>query len=446
VGKAVNYDAVIVGGGTAGAYLGWLLAQKGFSVAILEKQKQGEPGSRIGIFHIDEIRFAQFELPLPSGEELIGYHPDGLAWPPDGDGAKQVDYAFYVMEMPLFIKRLQGYAVAAGAEILFQTEFTNILLEGERPAGVLARRGAEELTLHAPLVVDASGVDGVVRTRLPAGVGVEREPIDAQDFLYVILQYWDDIRGDFPRGLNFYPYHKAFINPGYGEGMIVGIGQPGKLETARQVQEQFLAERFPDVKYRLVRKTWGRTPYRRSPYSLVADSFMVLGDAAFMTKPFSGEGVTSGFTACRIAAAVAAEALTAGDSSREQLWELNVRYFRDQGAKFAELFAQLGVTAVLAREDVNYLFKRDVIFSGGDLEQMNRFFEVKMNLGKLLKTGAALAAGRMSGRLSREGFGALLSAMSRASKIRKHYEKYPAKPSEFPAWETRARALWGEEG
>ena len=41
--------------------------------------------------------------------------------------------------------------------------------------------------------------------------------------LYVILQYWDDLCEDFPKGLNFYPFHKAFINPGYGEGMIVGI-------------------------------------------------------------------------------------------------------------------------------------------------------------------------------------------------------------------------------
>ena len=436
-----EYDVIIVGAGSAGAYLGWRLGQMGHRVCLVEKQKEGEPGSHIGIFHVDEIRFAQFGIPLPEGDELIGYYPEGLAWPPDGDEAKRVRYAFYVIEMALFIRRLQGYAVEAGAQILFETEFAGLLLEEGHPAGIKALSGEEEVTIRAPLVIDASGVDSAVRVRLPSGQGVETDPIDPQDFLYVILQYWDHLDENFPRGLNFYPFHKAFINPGYGEGMIVGIGQPGKLEIAEQVQEQFLEERFPDVKHKLLKKTWGRTPYRRPPFSLVGDSFMVVGDAAFMTKPFSGEGVTSGFTACQIAAEVADAALRKGDCSREQLWPLNVLYFQDQGARFAGLLAQLPVAAGLSREDVNYLFSRDIIFSSYDFEQMNRHFEVKMGPGRLLKTAATLLGGRLRGRLSREGFAALMTAMKRAGTIQKHYERFPENPEDFPRWETKAREL-----
>ena len=443
--REMESDVIIVGAGTAGAYMSWRLGEMGHRVYLIEKQKSGEPGSHIGIFHVDEIRFAQFGIPLPEGDELIGYYPEGLAWPPDGDEAKVVRYAFYVMEMPLFIKRLQGYAVEAGAQILFETEFAGLLLEKERPAGIKARAAGEELTIKAPLVIDASGVDSVVRVRLPARLGVEIDPIEPQDFLYVILQYWDELAEDFPRGLNFYPFHKAFINPGYGEGAIVGIGQPEKLEIAEQVQEQFLEERFPGVKHRLVKKTWGRTPYRRPPFSLVADSFMVVGDAAFMTKPFSGEGVTSGFTACRIAAETADAALRKGDTSREQLWPLNVRYFRDQGAKFAGLMAQLLVAAELSRGDVNYLFSREIIFSSFDFEQMNRYFEVKMGPGRLLKTAGALLGGRLKGKLSREGFAALMAAMKRSGAIRKHYERFPENPVDFPAWEAKARELWEDK-
>jgi len=36
------------------------------------------------------------------------------------------------------------------------------------------------------------------RVSLPASLGVETDPIDPQDFLYVILQYWDDLEEDFP--------------------------------------------------------------------------------------------------------------------------------------------------------------------------------------------------------------------------------------------------------
>lgn len=443
--RKMKCDAVIVGAGSAGAYLAWRLGQMGRRVCLVEKQKEGEPGSHIGIFHVDEIRFAQFGIPLPEGDELIGYHPEGLAWPPDGDGAKIVRYPFYVMEMALFIKRLQGYSLEAGAQILFESEFTGLLLEQGRPAGVKVRTSGEDLIVNAPLVIDASGVDSVVRINLPAGLGVETDPIRPEDFLYVILQYWDELGEEVPRGLNFYPFHKAFINPGYGEGAIVGIGQPAELETARQVREQFLEERFPGVKHRLVKETWGRTPYRRSPFSLVADSFMMVGDAAFMTKPFSGEGVTSGFTACQIAAETANAALETGDPSREQLWPLNVRYFRDQGAKFAGLMAQLPVAAELSRSDVNYLFSRDVIFSSYDFEQMNRNFQVKMGPARMLKAAAALLGDRMKGKLSREGLGALLSAMKKAGAMEKHYRGFPEDPAHFPQWEAKARELWGEK-
>jgi flavin-dependent dehydrogenase len=37
----------------------------------------------------------------------------------------------------------------------------------------------------------------------------------------------------------------------------------------------------------------GFTPYHRAPYSLVTDGFICMGDAACMTKPYSGEGITA---------------------------------------------------------------------------------------------------------------------------------------------------------
>jgi digeranylgeranylglycerophospholipid reductase len=447
--KNMNADVVIVGAGTAGSYTGWQLAQAGHSVIIVERKKRGTLGKNIGIFHMDEVRFAQYGVPLPSGKELIGYYPDGLAWPPDGNSAKKVRYAFYVMELPLFISRMQGYAERAGATILFEAGVEGPIVEGGSVAGVRVKKGGVKSEVRARIVIDASGADASVRAGLPADLGMETDPIQPRDFLYVILQYWDSIpgkkTGEFPTGLNFYPFHKAFINPSYGEGAIVGIGQPGSLDEADRVQKEFLAERFPGAKHKLLRRTWGRTPYRRPPLSLVTGGFMTVGDAAFMTKPFSGEGVTSGFEACAIAAEVASAALKAGDTGQRALWPLNVRYFRGQGAKFAGLLAQLPAAAELGRSDVNYLFKEDVIFSSYDFESMNRDFEVKLGPGRLLVVAAKLVKGRLGGGLSKAGFKALLDAMGAAGKIRAHYETFPDDPGRFEEWARKARKLWGEK-
>lgn len=447
--KSMSADVVIVGAGSAGSYAGWKLAQAGHSVTIVERKKQGTLGLNIGIFHMDEIRFARYGVPLPAGKELIGYYPDGLAWPPDGSDAKKVRYPFYVMELPLFINRMQKYAEGAGARILFETGAEGPIIEDSVVAGIRARKGGAKTDIRARIVIDASGTDSAVRTGLPTNMGIETDPINPGDFLYVILQYWDNIpgrkTGAFPTGLNFYPFHKAFINPSYGAGAIVGIGQPGSLEEAERIQKEFLAERFPGIQHRLLRKTWGRTPYRRPPLSLVTDGFMVVGDAAFMTKPFSGEGVTSGFEACAIAAETASAALKTGDAGKRALWPLNVRYFQGQGAKFAGLLAQLPAAAELGRADVNYLFSEDVIFSSYDFESMNRDFEVKLGPGRLLAVAAKLVKGRLGGGLSKTGFKALLSAMGAAAKIRAHYEAFPDDPERFLKWARKARRLWGEE-
>jgi hypothetical protein len=194
----------------------------------------------------------------------------------------------------------------------------------------------------------------------------------------------------------------------------------------------------------VLKQLQGKTPYRRSPYSLVGNGFMVMGDAAFQTKPFSGEGVTSSFTACRIAAEVAAEAHRRSDVSREALWDYNVRYFRDQGAKFAAMFVQLPAAAELSRGEVDYLFHHDLVFSGEEFEQMNLNYETEMGLGKTVSMGLKLVGGVLSGHFSADSLRRLLDVSSTAAKIKALYQRFPEDPTQFPAWEAEARLLWGE--
>jgi hypothetical protein len=225
--------------------------------------------------------------------------------------------------------------------------------------------------------------------------------------------------------------------------VILGIGQPGSYETAWQKHREWREEYFGDPG-RVIKRTQGRTPYRRSPYSLVGNGFMVMGDAAFQTKPFSGEGVTSSFTACQIAAEVAVEALRQGDVSRERLWPYNVRYFRDQGAKFASLFVQLPAAAELSRREVDYLFHNDLVFSSEDFEQMNLHYATEMGLGRTVSMGAKLLLGVAGGRFSWESFRRLLDVSSTADKIRALYERFPEDPTGFESWVAEAKPLWGE--
>ncbi|MFN2219599.1 MAG: NAD(P)/FAD-dependent oxidoreductase [Anaerolineae bacterium] len=434
-------DAIVVGAGTSGCYFAWRLGQAGFRTLVLEKLRLDQVGQAIDIFHMDEVRFDEFGLEHPGGDELLGHYPSGLAWSPDLEVANKVDYAFYVMHKPSFTQRMHRLAREAGAEILDRVEVEEPVVEAGAVVGVRATRDGQSLEARGSLVVDASGIDGVLRTKLPAQLGMETDAITADDTLYVCLEFRDDLGGGVPKGLNFYPFHKAFWNPSRGSGAILGIGQPGGYEVAWERHAEWREEYFGEPG-RVVGRTQGRTPYRRSPYSLVGNGFMVMGDAAFQTKPFSGEGVTSSFTACDIAADVAAEALRSDDVSREALWPYNVRYFRDQGAKFASMFVQLPAAAELSRREVDFLFHRDLIFSSVDFEQMNLHYATEMSLGKTVAMGIKLLCGVVSGRFSWSSLQRLLNVSGRATKIRALYERYPGEPGGFDAWVTEAEVLW----
>jgi flavin-dependent dehydrogenase len=347
------------------------------------------------------------------------------------------------MDKPAFHQRLHRYVSEAEGEILEETEVLAPVVEDGYVTGVQAQRSAESLEVRGKLVIDASGIDGVVRTKLPDELGMETDTITEDDALYVCLEFRDEVGEGMPTGLNFYPFHKAFWNPSRGDSVILGIGQPGSYEYAWRKHREWREEYFGSPG-RVIKQTQGRTPYRRSPYSLVGNGFMVMGDAAFQTKPFSGEGVTSSFTACQIAAEVAVEALEEENVSRDRLWAYNVRYFRDQGAKFASLFVQLPAAAELSRREVDYLFHSDLIFSSEDFEQMNLHYATEMHLGGLISMGVKLLWGVASGRFSWASFRRLLEVSGTAGKIRALYERFPEDPAGFESWVAEAKPLWGE--
>ncbi len=437
-------DIVIVGAGPIGSYLGWKLACQGCKVLLLESKRLNDLGAHIEIFHMDCIRFAEFDIPLPQGEELIHIEEYGYSWSPDLKSKFRVDYPFYVMNMPAYIQRLHGYARQAGVEIVEQARVTGLLMEGGHLVGVSGETETGAFEARGRLIVDASGIQAAVRTRLPDDFGVETDPTTPERSFFVCLELREEIPDGFPTGSNGYIFHKAFWNKSYGEGVILGIGQPDSYEHAWEIHRQWREEYFGDPG-RLNARRQGVVPYRRPPFSLVGNGFLGIGDSVCMNKPFSGEGVTSGYTACKIAIDVITTALATNDFSKESLWPYNVQYFCGQGAKFAGGLAQLPAVVSLSRADVNYLFRHKVIFSSKDFEEMNRSYETQMGTGKLIVTAATLLWGVLTGQFSSESLRKFLDVSGQAGTLKNHYLTYPETPIDFPAWSAKARQLWREE-
>jgi flavin-dependent dehydrogenase len=58
-----NYDVIVVGAGTAGTYISWLLTKKGNSVLLVEKDEQENVGKRLDVIHFETDRIQKAGIP-----------------------------------------------------------------------------------------------------------------------------------------------------------------------------------------------------------------------------------------------------------------------------------------------------------------------------------------------------------------------------------------------
>jgi flavin-dependent dehydrogenase len=440
-------DILIVGAGTAGVYFGWQMARRGHSVVVAEAQPREKVGTRLDVFHIDSVKFAEFGIPTPEQDspDFCVVLEQGTSYSPEGRYPKTVRYPFHVMRLPLFLQRMFTLAESEGVRVQFSTAFSRLEYQDGKITGAVLEHGDEEKTIYSRLVVDASGINAAVRTTLPPDYGVESFKTASDEKFYVVLRYLTWLDPHQPRTINSegWTFYKAWVAPSFHDrGAIIGIGATGSFDRAEEMLKDFLGT-ITLPPYRIDRIERGVTPYRRPPYSLVGDGFLCLGDAACLTKPFSGEGVTSGWTLCKIAVDVVHKALQENRYlSADSLWPINIGYFRDQGAKFAGILATVPAAANTTKKENSYLFRKDVIFSEEDSTDMNRDFEMHLTPRKILRIFGVIVAGMLTGNYSFRSFRALLNSVVVSGKIRKHYESFPERRSEFAPWVDRAEALW----
>jgi digeranylgeranylglycerophospholipid reductase len=435
-------DVVIVGAGTSGTYLAWRLAQAGYGCLVIEKDKLENLGTSIGPFHMEEEAFERFGIPLPQGDELLHRLETLTMWPPNQSKSVTAPLVTLDMDKPLFMRRLHSYARDAGAEILEVVEVTGLITERGFPCGLTYAGEKGEVEVRGRLLVDASGIGGALRTLVPASPWFESEPISDLDTLVVYMESWKDLRGDAGPDINSYLHFQGWYAPSYGDEKIVGVGMPSSPEGARARQRAFAAT-LPFTG-EVATATGGRVPYRRPPYSLVDNALMVVGDAAFMNKPFNGEGVTSAFAACAIAAEVAIDALARDDLTREALWPYNVRYFRGQGAKFAFLTAVMPAVVSLSDQEIDFLFSVPGIITPEGTRALNLEYEVKSDPAASMSSLPALLKGIATGKLRPASVASIVKAGWDAFVIGRLYGRYPEHSSGFGDWKNGAEHYWAK--
>lgn len=429
-----NYDVVIVGACTAGTYFSNLLAKQGLKVLVIDKDEEENLSRRLDIFHFTHQSFQDYGLEeAKSGDEEFVRNFD-LCYSKSAldNYLKKSFLKVAVMHLQLFIKRLRKTALANGVTFRFGVSYDHLLYdEQKRIKGIAAKSGEE---IFARLVVDASGIPSVVRRSI-SDPFIEDFEIGPRDKFYVLLKYVElsDAKDKVELSTSW-PYYKGWIAPQHSaNGAIVGVGANLSYDYARKCMAKF-ERSIPLPNYKLQYEELGCTPYRRPPFSFVTDGFLVIGDAACLTKPMNGEGITSAWVQCTPAAEVVAQALKDGKyPTKEALWKINTLYQRGEGAEFANLRATLIGAVDMSPKDNDYMFKESIVFKSDDEE-------VKGSVtGKLIK-------GVLTGQFSLKALRSLMKSSSCGQKLEKHYKNYPDNPKDYPAWKKKADKLWSKAG
>lgn len=445
-----HYDVVIVGAATTGSYFAHQLAEQGRSVLVIDALDPQRIGTKYDIYHVAKKDFDRFHLPLPEkGKDWAFEFTDNMNLSAFGKWPKPGHEHVIGMHMHPHTLRMNRWAQEAGAEIIYEARFDHLEYGADGTiCGVTYTHNGEMVSVGCGLVADCSGIPSVVRTALPDGYGVENFSIGPEDMFYVNLRYvkYQDPK-DYVRRNRSWPYYKTWEAPQMDpEGAILGVGANFSAEYADGVFARF--EKAIDLpQYTLQHIERGRTPYRRPPYSMVADGFLAMGDAACLTKPSCGEGVTSAMVQAEIAAEVVCALLKLGKPlTRENLWPINKRYVEVQGRAFAsQLATVVGAVGTSAGEN-DFFFQHNVIFSAETFRAMGEGKELTFGPGEMARTAAVMVLGVITGKVRIKTIRSLLKSMGDGGAVSKVYADYPETPSTFDQWVKRADAAWAACG
>ncbi|MCX8197463.1 MAG: geranylgeranyl reductase family protein [Candidatus Micrarchaeota archaeon] len=333
--QEILYDAIVVGGGPAGSTAATFLAKKGRRVLLLEKEnwpRNKTCGDAISGKSVGVLRELGLTDALEKAEhgEVVGItfsSPNGTVVTIPFKGSDGQISKGYVCRRMVYDNILWDNAKRL-CDSYEGVEVTGLVKEGQKVIGVRARdKAKQEMEFRAKIVIGADGVASVV-ARETRGADV-----DPQHTCIAYRAYYSGISG---MNSTLEIHFVKSILPGYfwifplehgianvGVGMVMSDMKKGNVNLQKAMLDiinnnPLFKSRFANAKQLSPISAWS-LPFGSKKRKVSGDGFLLVGDAAGLVDPFSGEGIGNAMTSGKIAAEVADEALSFGRTDAEML-------------------------------------------------------------------------------------------------------------------------------
>ncbi|MBA4695001.1 MAG: NAD(P)/FAD-dependent oxidoreductase [Candidatus Poseidoniales archaeon] len=355
-----NFDCIVVGGGPGGAAAASYLAMEGKKVLLIEKGvwprdkvcgdavggKSLGHVSALGVkaklestthFRVTGIVFSSpngSEVTVPLPEEDVEKMEAGYSLP-----RQQFDWLLFERATELVVEN--GGHVIQGATVTEVHDVDGKITGVE--IGIGGKRG-EKRTYTAPWTIGAGGYQCPVARKVVKDLAGE-ELVDRMHYCGGYREYWSGVKGCEGNAGNIEIHFVDGVIPGYfwlfplGEGRVnVGIGmvlglmdkQKKKLKSLQAsviANHPSFKERFADAEMiEGTGKGWQlpfgspRKGEKNQPRRAYSPGALLVGDAASLVDPFSGEGVGNALVSGEMAARHVIEN-KGGQEYQTELWE-----------------------------------------------------------------------------------------------------------------------------
>jgi len=466
-----DYDIIVAGGGLAGMIVATSSAyysKQSLRILVVDRNQSQVLGrktltgwicgdavgkntvdymsSRLGI----EWRYPEIEH---SVNGVVAYSPDhktGISF--DGEG--------YLLNRRLLPQKQLNDAKKLGVEIRHGITLRSLLVDNNNVIGVEGEDSASKTSFKktSKLVIDCTGVTSILRSSLPIKSFIQRR-IDRDDleatgrYIYnfeaakVDQTYFDPHYCIIHLDQNLAPGGYGWVFPKGQNKVNIGLGVQQKAFEVRNkrigihTNLKTLIDEYVKVNPVIAHPTvadqgidegngWGtwQVSVRRQNDCLVANGYMIVGDAAWMPKPLDAGGIGPAIVAATIAGKDAVYALQTGDITEMGLWNYNKDYINDYGYKTAGLEVFRRMLQGLTNEQINYGMK---------------YFLSKMDVDKIANgehpefTTVDKISVIVRGALNRKLAEDLKYTANINKKLVQHYYAYPDRPERFVEWQKK---------
>jgi geranylgeranyl reductase family protein len=307
-----NYDVILVGAGPAGATLAYELAKKGIGVLLLEKEKLPRYKCCAGGLTNKTVKLLDFDISdvvqdvvykvsftFNLGTPYLGQHSQPL---------------IYTVMRDAFDYFLVQKAQKLGAALMDGQKVTQIEESGD---------GVEIATadniFRSRLVVGADGAYSVVAREL--GMRRDREYVAAIESEIAVpeeeLAKW---KSRVQAELGCIPGGYAWVFPKHNH-LSIGVGcLTSKARHLKHYHHQFLSS-LNIGNYTITRSSGHLIPTCTKGRLVWQDKALLLGDAAGLADPLTGEGIYNAILSAQLAAPVIENSLAHGKVKLEDYQE-----------------------------------------------------------------------------------------------------------------------------